>query len=53
MTDEKRKTFSTTIYPSISQNFKVACVKRNQAMNEILEKLMILYTKGEINLEEK
>lgn len=53
MTDEKRKTFATTISPTISQKFKIACVKNGQAMNEVLEKLMTLYAEGKINLEQK
>ncbi|WP_156876039.1 hypothetical protein [Clostridium kluyveri] len=48
MADEKRRTFSTTIYPTISKKFKVACVTNNENMNEVLEKLMDMYVKGEI-----
>lgn len=53
MTEEKRKTFATTIYPKISRNFKIACVKKNQPMNEVLEKLMILYAEGKIDIKPK
>lgn len=53
MTNEKRKTFATTIYPKISHDFKIACVKKNQAMNEVLEKFMIMYAEGKIDLDKK
>lgn len=53
MADEKRKTFATTIYPSISKKFKIYCMTNDQAMNEVLEKLMEMYSNGEIKLNEK
>lgn len=53
MADKKRKTFATTIDPDISQDFKIACVMRKKDMNEVLEKLMVMYAKGEIDIEEK
>mgnify|MGYP000926511041 CR=1 FL=1 len=51
MAGKNRRTFATTIDSEISQDFKIACVTRKQNMNEILEKLMVMYIKGEIEIE--
>ncbi len=53
MENKKRKTFATTIDSKISQEFKIACIKNNQAMNEVLEKLMVMYAEGKIDLSKK
>lgn len=46
-----RKTFATTIDVKISKQFKIACIKNEKAMNDVLEELMKLYVEGKITLE--
>lgn len=52
MAKVERKRFVTTINPEILTNFKVACVKQNKDMNEILELLMSAYSDGVISIKE-
>lgn len=52
MSKVERKRFVTTINPEILQNFKIACVKQNKDMNEILELLMSAYSDGVISVKE-
>ena len=48
----KRKRYNFTLVPEIQQEFKVACVKNQLDMNEVLEVLMQAYSDGIINLKE-
>lgn len=48
----KRKRYNFTLVPEIQQEFKVACVKNQLDMNEVLEVLMQAYSDGLINLKE-
>lgn len=48
----KRKRYNFTLVPEIQQEFKVACVKNQLDMNEVLEVLMQAYSDGVINLNE-
>lgn len=48
----ERKRFVTTINPEILTNFKVACVRQNKDMNEILELLMSAYSDGVVSIKE-
>ena len=52
MAKVERKRFVTTINPEILTNFKVACVKQNKDMNEVLELLMSAYSDGVISVKE-
>lgn len=52
MAKVERKRFVTTINPEILTNFKVACVKQNKDMNEVLELLMSAYSDGVISIRE-
>lgn len=51
-TSSKRKRYNFTLIPEIQQEFKVACVKNQLDMNEVLEVLMQAYSDGLINLKE-
>ena len=42
---EKRKTVTTSVAESLQKEFKIACTIRDMKMNEVLEKLMILFIK--------
>lgn len=48
----KRKRYNFTLDPEIKQEFKIACVKNQLDMNEVLEVLMQAYSDGLINLKE-
>lgn len=48
----KRKRYNFTLVPEIQQEFKVACVKSQLDMNEVLEVLMQAYSDGLINLKD-
>lgn len=48
----KRKRYNFTLVPEIQQEFKVACVRSQLDMNEVLEVLMQAYSDGLINLKE-
>ena len=48
----ERKRYNFTLNPQIKQDFKVACVKNQLDMNEVLEVLMQAYSDGLINLKE-
>lgn len=52
MAKVERKRFVTTINPEILTNFKIACVKQNKDMNEVLELLMSAYSDGVISIKE-
>jgi hypothetical protein len=54
MSDESnlRKRFATNINVEILHNFKVACVRNQLDMNEVLEVLMEAYSDGIINLKD-
>lgn len=39
----KRKSFTTTIDSDIQKQFKLACVERDEKMNDVLERFMIYY----------
>jgi len=54
MSDEakSRKRFATNIDRDIIQEFKVACVRSQLDMNDVLEILMQAYADGIINLKE-
>lgn len=54
MSDEvkSRKRFATNIDKDIIQEFKVACVRSQLDMNDVLEVLMQAYADGIINLKE-
>jgi len=49
---KSRKRVATTVNPDIWQNFKVACVKSQLDMNDVLELLMQAYSDGVIKLED-
>ena len=49
----ERKTFATTIDADIMKEFKVACVKNEAKMNDVLEALMNAYTSGEIKISQE
>lgn len=51
-TSSERKRYNFTLNPQIKQDFKVACVKNQLDMNEVLEVLMQAYSDGLINLKE-
>lgn len=48
----KRKHYNFTLDPEIKQKFKIACVKNQLDMNEVLEVLIKAYSDGLINLKE-
>lgn len=49
---KKRKRYNFTLVPEIQQDFKVACVRSQLDMNEVLEVLMQAYSDGLINLKD-
>jgi len=46
-----RKTFTTTIDDTIQKDFKIACIKNDANMNDVLEELMKRYSSGELKVE--
>lgn len=46
-----RKTFTTTIEESIQKDFRIACVKNEVKMNDVIEAFMKSYVDGEFALE--
>jgi len=46
-----RKTFTTTIDDTIQKDFKIACIKNDVNMNDVLEEIMKLYSNGELKVE--
>lgn len=39
----ERKSFTTTIDVELQKRFKLACVERDEKMNDVLERFMIRY----------
>ncbi|EJL45672.1 hypothetical protein PMI08_01557 [Brevibacillus sp. CF112] len=48
-----RKTFTTTIDETIQKEFKAACAKNGDKMNDILETFMIGYANGDFVVEKE
>ena len=46
-----RKPFTTTIDDAIQKDFKIACIKNDANMNDVLEELMKRYSSGELKIE--
>lgn len=48
-----RKTFTTTIEETLQKDFKLACVKNDVKMNDVLEAFMTGYIDGEYEIEKQ
>ena len=46
-----RKTFTTTIEEELQKEFKLACVKNDINMNNVLENFMKRYVLGKLDVE--
>lgn len=46
-----RKPWATSLDQFITKDFKIACIKNDVKMNDVLEKFMKLYSEGKIKIE--